>query len=342
MKPSSQLLTLGLAALIVAACSDMASFDPQLEPGGTERSGGGTKPSSTGSGGKKGSSGGGTSGGAAPQPPTTGGRTSSNTTGGRTNGAGASSGAGGAAPSHGGTNSSAGSAGASPANAGAATRGGEENAVGGGAGGASSEPLRKGPPFFSEYVEGTGSNKALELAIAEAGRLDGCVIRVYANGALSASRSIALTGLLTPETPLVLCSPQLAATTGVVCDYSESLPFNGNDAVLLWCDAEVVDSIGQLGADPGDAGWGSGSLKTQDRTLRRACTVTTGDRDPSDPFDLAADGWLAAAADAFEGLGTRCERIEDDGAGGAGGSDGAGGSADAAVAGAASEAGAQG
>jgi hypothetical protein len=183
-------------------------------------------------------------------------------------------------------------------------------------------------------VEGTGSNKALELAIADAGRLDGCVIRVYANGALSASRSIALTGLLTPETPLVLCSPQLAATTGVICDYSESLPFNGNDAVLLWCDAEVVDSIGQLGADPGEAGWGSGSLKTQDRTLRRACTVTTGDRDPSDPFDLAADGWLTAAADAFEGLGTRCEPTVDAGAGGAGGG-GAGGSAGAGAAGAA-------
>lgn len=335
MKPSSQLLTLGLAALIVAACSDMTSFEPQLEPGGTERSGGGTKPGSAGAGGKKSSSGGGgTSGGGARSPMTTGGRPTSNTTGGGSNGVGASSGAGGAGATSGGTNSSAGSAGASPANAGAAARAGEENATGGGAGGASSEPLRKSPPFFSEYVEGTGSNKALELAIADAGRLDGCVIRVYANGALSASRSIALTGLLTPETPLVLCSPQLAATTGVICDYSESLPFNGNDAVLLWCDAEVVDSIGQLGADPGEAGWGSGSLKTQDRTLRRACTVTTGDRDPSDPFDLAADGWLTAAADAFEGLGTRCEPTVDAGAGGAGGG-GAGGSAGAGAAGAA-------
>lgn len=191
------------------------------------------------------------------------------------------------------------------------------------------EPPPTSPPFFSEYIEGSGNNKALELASIEPGRLDGCVIRIYANGALSASRSIALSGAIVPNIPVAICSPQLSDLTGFSCDFTESLPFNGNDAIVLSCAGEVVDSIGQLGSDPGEQGWGSGALRTQDRTLRRQCAVTEGDREPSDPFELAADGWVASGSDVFDGLGMRCEPVVEDGDDGAGGAGGAGGSTNA-------------
>ena len=44
--------------------------------------------------------------------------------------------------------------------------------------------------------------------------------------------------------------------------------FNGDDAILLRKNGVVIDSIGQLGFDPGTE-WGSGLTSTADNTLRR-------------------------------------------------------------------------
>jgi hypothetical protein len=154
------------------------------------------------------------------------------------------------------------------------------------------------------------------------------VLRIYANGSAVTSRSIELSGVIVPESPLVICSPQLAAMIAPTCDRVETLPFNGNDVLVLSCASQVADSLGQLANDPGEAGWGSGALRTSDMTLRRACHVTVGDLDPTDPFDLALDGWRSLRTDAFEGLGLACAS-ELESAGGAGGVDAAGGAAGA-------------
>ena len=55
----------------------------------------------------------------------------------------------------------------------------------------------------------------------------------------------------------------------------------------------VVDSIGQVGFDPGTE-WGSGLTSTADNTLRRAAGVCVGDTDPSNAFDPAAE-WIGFA-----------------------------------------------
>lgn len=329
-----------LAALVAAfgtalACSDMTALDPELGAGDAETGGKGASAGRAGSSGSKSAlrNSGGASSGAGRGSAVTAGRATSN--GGAASGVGGGGAAGSASP--GTAKGTAGSASAMPGNAGAAARAGAGGAEPGsaGAGGSGGEPLRPTPPIFSEYIEGAGNNKALEVAIAEPGRLDGCVIRIYANGSLTASRTLTLSGFISPEAPFVICSPQLAASAGVVCDIAETLPFNGNDAVVFACDGQVVDSIGQLGSDPGEAGWGSGALRTQDRTLRRLCTVTEGDHDPSDAFDPSANGWVASTTDDFAGLGVLCEPTADEGAGGAGGA-GAGGNASAGGADAAS------
>lgn len=334
MKPPLPFVSVVLSLGVACACSDMTSLNPELAPTEAEQGGSVGSSSRGGSSGAKngGAAGkGGTSSGAGRAGGGSGGRAASSA---GTSGAAVNGGRGGAADEvarttggkAGGSGGAVGGASQSTGGARAAEpKGGALGGAGVGGVGGSSEPLRTKPPFFSEYVEGSGSNKALELAIAESGRLDGCAIRVYANGSLTVSRTIALVGLLTPEVPLVICSPELAALGNVVCDLTATLPFNGNDVVLLSCDGVVVDAIGQLGSDPGDAGWGSGALRTQNQTLRRACSVVAGDHEPNDAFDLAGDGWLASTTDAFDGLGVRCEPVVGDGAGGSGGVGGAGG-----------------
>ena len=64
--------------------------------------------------------------------------------------------------------------------------------------------------------------------------------------------------------------------------------FNGDDAIVLKRGATVLDVIGQVGFNPGTS-WGSGSTTTQDHTLRRKRSVSTGDTNPSNAFDPAVE-----------------------------------------------------
>ena len=64
----------------------------------------------------------------------------------------------------------------------------------------------------------------------------------------------------------------------------------------------VVDSIGQVGVDPGTE-WGTGLTSTADNTLRRKADITAGDTNPTDAFDPALE-WDGFATDTFDGLGS--------------------------------------
>lgn len=63
-----------------------------------------------------------------------------------------------------------------------------------------------------------------------------------------------------------------------------------------------MDAFGQLGFDPG-SGCGSGTTTTVNATLRRLCSVTTGDQVATDAFDPAAES-AGLAVDSFSGLGS--------------------------------------
>lgn len=202
---------------------------------------------------------------------------------------------------------SGGDAGASGGESGAPSGGdGASAGAAGDTGGAAGSAGAPAPPavFFSEYVEGSGNKKALEIATVTPALLDECVVRIYANGNTVASRVIALSGQASLADPYVVCAPDLASLLPDVCDQEETLTFNGNDAVLLFCADTIVDSIGRLGEDPG-ASWASGEITTVDATLSRLCEVLSGDPNPDDPFD-PAEQWTAAPLDSFEGLGAHC------------------------------------
>ena len=65
--------------------------------------------------------------------------------------------------------------------------------------------------------------------------------------------------------------------------------FNGDDAVVLFKGSAVIDSLGQLGSDPGTE-WGSGLTSTADNTIRRKGTVCGGDVIVNDAFNPHSNG----------------------------------------------------
>jgi len=155
--------------------------------------------------------------------------------------------------------------------------------------------------FISEYVEGSGLSKGLELYSTDPGGFDlaaaGCEIHGFQNGSATAGWTVALSGTIPSNGVYVLAHPS-AAFSG---DQTGDLQFNGNDAVALVCGGGLVDVIGQIGFDPGSE-WGSGNTSTANNTLRRKATTCTGDANGSDAFDPAVE-WDGFAQDDFSGLG---------------------------------------
>ncbi len=147
--------------------------------------------------------------------------------------------------------------------------------------------------LISEYVEGSGFNKALELynGGADTVSLDGYRLERYSNGGTDASGVLELDGeSLAAGAVLVIVSSQAGAPLNGLGDISSGvISHNGDDAYVLRDANGVVDSFGRVGEDPGSA-WGSGDTTTVNQTLRRLETVTTGDTVIDDAFD-PADQW---------------------------------------------------
>ena len=172
--------------------------------------------------------------------------------------------------------------------------------------------IDSGPPppgtlLFSEYIEGSSSNKAIEIYNASAVTVDltMCMVREYANGS-TAPTSYTLAGTLAPRAVLTLCNMAGMMLPSASCSIRTGnavTNFNGNDAVELVCAGVTLDVIGQIGTAP-TLEWGTGLTSTMDNTLRRHCSVTTGDTNGTDAFDPAVE-WDGFAVDTFDDLGVR-------------------------------------
>ena len=163
--------------------------------------------------------------------------------------------------------------------------------------------------FFSEYVEGTEFNKALEIrnpSSTAAFNLvtNSCGLRIYVNGSATASAPLMLTGTIQPNDVFVVCDNTASAGVLLLCDQLSNgavMNFNGDDAIDLVCGTAVLDVIGQIGVDPGTE-WGTGLTSMAANTLRRKCPLRNGDVVGSDVFDPAVE-WDGFANDTFSGLG---------------------------------------
>lgn len=159
--------------------------------------------------------------------------------------------------------------------------------------------------FFSEYVEGSSYNKALEIYNNTGASVDLSQYRIrqYSNGSNTASFTLILSGTLAQGSTFVITHSSAASdllnraqqTTGAGL-------FNGDDAIALTrADGTLVDIIGQIGTDPGSE-WGSGLQSTADNTLRRKAGIDAGRTDNTSAFEPSVQ-WDGFATDTFDGLG---------------------------------------
>ena len=158
--------------------------------------------------------------------------------------------------------------------------------------------------FFSEYIEGSSNNKALEIFNGTGAdvALGLYQVQFYFNGSASAGFTLSLSGTVADGDVFVLAHSSAVAAILDQADVTSGASFfNGDDAIVLLNDGVIIDVIGQIGVDPGSQ-WGSGDASTQDNTLRRQGALCAGDADGSDAFDPAGE-WDGFAQDSFDGLG---------------------------------------
>ena len=160
--------------------------------------------------------------------------------------------------------------------------------------------------FFTEYVEGSSFNKAVEIGngtgAAKNLAAEGYDIQIFYNGNVTPATTIALTGTVAAGDVHVVAH---GSANQLILDQTDqtnsNLSFNGDDAVVLRRNGVIIDVIGHIGFDPGTE-WGSGLTSTTDNTLRRKNSISSGDTNGSDPFDPSAE-WDGYATDTFGGLG---------------------------------------
>jgi DNA/RNA endonuclease G (NUC1) len=161
--------------------------------------------------------------------------------------------------------------------------------------------------FFSEYIEGSSNNKALEIYNGTGVPVDlaagGYSVQMFFNGSPTAGLTINLTGTVATGDVFVVAQSLANASILAVADQTNSSGwFNGDDAVVLRKGTTIIDVIGQIGLDPGTE-WGTGLTSTADNTLRRKPTICAGDTNGADAFDPAIE-WDGFANDTFAGLGS--------------------------------------
>jgi len=153
--------------------------------------------------------------------------------------------------------------------------------------------------LFSEYIEGSGNNKALEIAnnTGSAVSLSGYTIKKQTNGAGTWSTGLALSGTLTTGSKYVIVNSLISSacfstSAANISTTATELAFNGNDAVGLFKNGVLIDIIGTFN--------GGTSNFAIDVTLRRKSTVTS----PSTSFNLSTQ-WDSYTSDTCNNLASK-------------------------------------
>ncbi len=155
--------------------------------------------------------------------------------------------------------------------------------------------------FFSEYVEGSSYNKALELMNAsnDVISLDGYSLKAAFNGGTTWGNEIALNSgtvqNVSPNDVFVVLHQSadiddLTDNVDLLVD-GGSVNFNGDDVVGLFKDDELIDIIGVLGNT-------NNNNYAKDLTLRRKQTISVGNT----TFDM--DEWEEYPKNTVDGIGT--------------------------------------
>lgn len=141
--------------------------------------------------------------------------------------------------------------------------------------------------FISEYVEGSSYNKVIEIYNPTPNPvvLTNYKLEVYSNGATQPSQSANLSGTLAPYDVYVICHSLSDLDFWFELDLEYGLNFNGDDAIALTKNGQIIDQIGVIGQDPGTAWTGAGGASTLDKVLVRKFTVSQGNNSITQSFD---------------------------------------------------------
>ncbi len=155
-----------------------------------------------------------------------------------------------------------------------------------------------GVVFISEYLEGNNGTKALELFNPSLSPIDlnGYALMNYANGALTPTNTLALTGTLEPLGTMVIANPGTGTGNGqadpvvlALADVTDLIAnFSGNDAIELRLNDVVIDVIGVVGEDPGNqSGWPVAEGSTRNFDLVRKTAVQS----PVEVWNVNSTQW---------------------------------------------------
>jgi len=162
--------------------------------------------------------------------------------------------------------------------------------------------------FFSEYIEGSSFNKAIEIFNGTGHPVDlsDYQFENWYNGLLTPSL-VSLTTTLAHGDVYVIANPSASASILALADQtSGNVSHNGDDALALrkLSTDTLVDIFGRIGEDPGTA-WGTAPLTTINQTLVRKSTVYQGVTvNPTSGFPTLETEWDAYAIDTFDYLGS--------------------------------------
>lgn len=154
--------------------------------------------------------------------------------------------------------------------------------------------------FFSEYVEGSSNNKALEIAnfTAASINLSSYAIKKVSNGSGTWIDEYTLSGTIAVGDVFVIANGSASSAILSVADATvggSPLNFNGNDAIGLFKNGVLIDLIGDPNSDANFA---------QNTTLRRKEEI----HNPNTTFDLPGE-WDTFAQDTTDGLGSHAVSV---------------------------------
>ena len=138
--------------------------------------------------------------------------------------------------------------------------------------------------FFSEYLEGSSNNKALEIYNGTGVQVDlsAYTVKLGSNGGeWSTTNIITLTGTLDNGQCYVIANAGANATILGIADVTSTVTYyNGDDAVGLFNGTTLIDIIGVYQSDPGTA-WAVAGTDgaTLNHTLIRKPNVIQGNLD---------------------------------------------------------------
>lgn len=152
--------------------------------------------------------------------------------------------------------------------------------------------------FFSEYIEGSSNNKALEIINNTTNPIDMSIysLKRQVNGSGLWSTPLSLTGTLYESSVYVIVNSSIALTcydktTANISTAADALLFNGNDPVGLFKNDVLIDIIGLFNGGLADF--------AKDVTLRRKSTIIS----PNTTFDKNLE-WDNFSIDTCNGLGS--------------------------------------